>query len=253
MRLSSPAPPRWSMAAPRSPAPEPAHQRETLRRLTWDCSLKVDGRTSGIRPSRPAAASCARTRRSATGSPSTAAPVRRGIGGFKAEAGRYHLYVSLACPWAHRTLIMRTLKGLEDKISVSVAHWLMLEHGWTFADGPGVVPDTVDHAEFLHEIYTAADPHYTGRVTVPVLWDKHRRTIVNNESSEIIRMLNSAFDEIGQSPATTTRKRCAPTSTRSMPGSTTRSTTASTKPASRPRRPPTRKAVVPAVRNARLA
>jgi glutathionyl-hydroquinone reductase len=123
-----------------------------------------------------------------------------GEGGFKAEADRYHLYVSLACPWAHRTLIMRALKGLEDKISVSVVHWLMLERGWTFADGPGVVADAVNHAEFMHQIYTAADPHYTGRVTVPVLWDKHRRTIVNNESSEIIRMLNSAFDAIGAKP-----------------------------------------------------
>ena len=123
-----------------------------------------------------------------------------GEGGFKAEADRYHLYVSLACPWAHRTLIMRALKGLEDKISVSVVHWLMLERGWTFADGPGVVADAVNHAEFMHQIYTAADPHYTGRVTVPVLWDKHRRTIVNNELSEIIRMLNSAFDAIGAKP-----------------------------------------------------
>src|SRR6202047_3184607 len=113
--------------------------------------------------------------------------------GFEAEAGRYHLYVSLACPWAHRTLIMRALKGLEDNISVSVVHWLMLERGWTFADGPGVIADTVNHAEFLHQIYTLADPRYTGRATVPVLWDKRRRTIVNNESSEIIRMLNEAF------------------------------------------------------------
>jgi glutathionyl-hydroquinone reductase len=120
-----------------------------------------------------------------------------GIGGFKAEAGRYHLYVSLACPWAHRTLIMRSLKGLEDMISVSVVHWLMLENGWTFADGPGVVPDTVNHSHFMHQIYSAADPHYTGRVTVPVLWDKRMRTIVSNESSEIIRMLNSAFDATG--------------------------------------------------------
>jgi putative glutathione S-transferase len=120
-----------------------------------------------------------------------------GATSFKAEAGRYHLYVSLACPWAHRTLIMRALKGLEDKISISVVHWLMLDDGWTFADGPGVVPDAVHHAKFLHQIYTAARPHYTGRVTVPVLWDKHTRTIVNNESSEIIRMLNSAFDGVG--------------------------------------------------------
>ncbi|SEB11314.1 glutathione S-transferase family protein [Paraburkholderia sartisoli] len=120
-----------------------------------------------------------------------------GVGGFKAEAGRYHLYVSLACPWAHRTLILRALKGLEEMISVSVVHWLMLEDGWTFADGPGVVPDTVNHARLLHQVYTAADPSYTGRVTVPVLWDKKQATIVNNESSEIIRMLNSAFDGIG--------------------------------------------------------
>ena len=123
-----------------------------------------------------------------------------GVGGFKAEGGRYHLYVSLACPWAHRTLIMRVLKGLEDKISVSIVNWLMLQREWTFAEGPGVVPDTINNAQFLHEIYTAADPHYTGRVTVPVLWDKHRRTIVNNESSEIIRMLNSAFDGVGAKP-----------------------------------------------------
>ncbi len=123
-----------------------------------------------------------------------------GEGGFNAEAGRYHLYVSLACPWAHRTLIMRALKGLQDMISVSVVHWLMLERGWSFADGAGVIPDTVDHAEFMHQIYTAADPRYSGRVTVPVLWDKQRRTIVNNESSEIIRILNSAFNAIGARP-----------------------------------------------------
>src|ERR1700756_33062 len=120
-----------------------------------------------------------------------------GMSGFKAEAGRYHLYVSLACPWAHRTLIMRSLKELEDTISVSVVHWLMLESGWTFADGPGVVSDSLNHAHFLHQIYSAADPRYTGRVTVPVLWDKSTRTIVSNESSEIIRMLNSAFDATG--------------------------------------------------------
>lgn len=123
-----------------------------------------------------------------------------GSGGFRAEPGRYHLYVSLACPWAHRTLILRALKGLEALIPVSVVHWLMLDRGWTFADGPGVVPDTVNHASALHEVYCAADPHYTGRVTVPVLWDKQRRTIVSNESSEIIRMLNTAFDHLGATP-----------------------------------------------------
>ncbi|MGO4156954.1 glutathione S-transferase family protein [Cupriavidus sp. YAF13] len=122
---------------------------------------------------------------------------RSGAGGFKAEAGRYHLYVSLACPWAHRTLIMRTLKGLEEMISVSTVHWLMLGEGWTFAEGAGVVPDTVNGARLLHQVYTGADPDYTGRVTVPVLWDKQRGTIVNNESSEIIRMFNTAFDGIG--------------------------------------------------------
>jgi putative glutathione S-transferase len=124
----------------------------------------------------------------------TAGPT--GKGGFKAEPGRYHLYVSLACPWAHRTLIFRKLKGLEAMISVSVVHWLMGEEGWSFAEGPGVVPDP-NGARYLHEVYTAADPAYTGRVTVPVLWDKASGGIVNNESSEIIRMLNAAFDRVG--------------------------------------------------------
>ncbi len=125
------------------------------------------------------------------------APGPTGEGGFAAEPGRYHLYVSLACPWAHRTLIFRKLKGLEDMITVSVVHWLMREEGWTFAEGPGVIPDDVNHARLLHEVYTAADPHYTGRVTVPVLWDRKRETIVSNESAEIIRMMNSAFDGVG--------------------------------------------------------
>lgn len=123
-----------------------------------------------------------------------------GEGGFKAEPGRYHLYVSLACPWAHRALIMRALKGLEDMISVSVVHWLMREDGWTFAEGSGVIPDDLNHARFLHQVYTAARPDYSGRVTVPILWDKDRRTIVNNESSEIIRVLTGAFDEVGAKP-----------------------------------------------------
>ena len=117
--------------------------------------------------------------------------------GFAAEAGRYHLYVSLACPWAHRTLIMRALKGLEALVPVSVVHWRMLEHGWTFESGEGVIPDPIHGAKYLYEIYRAADPKYTGRVTTPVLWDRKRATIVNNESSEIVRMFNSAFDRVG--------------------------------------------------------
>lgn len=120
-----------------------------------------------------------------------------GKGGFKAEPGRYHLYVSLACPWAHRTLIVRALKGLEKMISVSVVHWYMAENGWTFDVGDSVVPDTVNGAQFLHQVYTKAKPDYSGRVTVPVLWDKHTKTIVSNESPEIIRMFNAAFDEVG--------------------------------------------------------
>ncbi len=117
--------------------------------------------------------------------------------GLKAEPGRYHLYVSLACPWAHRTLIFRKLKKLEDVISVSVVHPFMGENGWTFEREEGATGDTLYDLDFLHQIYTKADPHYSGRVTVPVLWDKKEETIVNNESSEIIRMLNSAFDEWG--------------------------------------------------------
>jgi putative glutathione S-transferase len=117
--------------------------------------------------------------------------------GFKAEKDRYHLYVSLACPWAHRTLIFRSIKGLENILPISIVHWYMAENGWTFSKGEGVIPDTVNNAEFLHQIYTLAKPDYTGRVTVPVLWDKKTNTIVSNESPEIIRMLNSAFDGIG--------------------------------------------------------
>ena len=128
---------------------------------------------------------------------SDGSPGPSGIGGFKAEEGRYHLYVSLACPWAHRTLIFRSLKGLEKMISHSVVHWYMAENGWTFQITDGVLPDTVNNADFLHQVYTSAKPDYSGRVTVPVLWDKENSTIVSNESSEIIRMFNNAFNGIG--------------------------------------------------------
>ncbi|MEE8533953.1 MAG: glutathione S-transferase family protein [Alphaproteobacteria bacterium] len=120
-----------------------------------------------------------------------------GASGYKAEAGRYHLYVSLACPWAHRTLIFRSLKRLEDAISLSVVDPFMGEDGWEFTDNPGCIPDSVNGARYLREVYARAKPDYTGRVTVPVLWDKERGTIVNNESAEIIRMFNSAFDAFG--------------------------------------------------------
>ncbi|MEP9373886.1 glutathione S-transferase family protein [Mesorhizobium sp. KR1-2] len=116
---------------------------------------------------------------------------------FKAEPGRYHLYVSWACPWAHRTLIFRALKKLDGIISVSVVHHYMGEDGWTFLAEDGATGDTLYGLDYLHQIYTKADPHYSGRVTVPVLWDKQQQTIVSNESSEIIRMLNSAFNEWG--------------------------------------------------------
>ncbi len=123
-----------------------------------------------------------------------------GTDGFKAEAGRYHLYISLACPWAHRTLIFRALKGLEDMIDVSVVNWFMGKDGWTFAPGEGATPDHLHGSEFLYQVYTKADTTYSGRVTVPVLWDKVQNTIVSNESAEIIRMLNNAFDGIGAKP-----------------------------------------------------
>ena len=118
-------------------------------------------------------------------------------GGFEAEPDRYHLYVAYACPWAHRALIFRKLKGLEKMLPVSVVNPLMLENGWSFEPGYKVVADPIHNARFMHQVYTAADPEYTGRVTVPVIWDKKKQTIVNNESAEIIRMLNSAFDDIG--------------------------------------------------------
>ena len=120
-----------------------------------------------------------------------------GRAGFKAETGRYHLYVSYACPWANRTLIFRKIKGLEKMISISVVHWHMAEEGWTFDDGAGVIPDPIFNAPYLRDIYLKANNRYSGRVTVPVLWDKKTNTIVSNESAEIIRMFNSAFDALG--------------------------------------------------------
>lgn len=120
-----------------------------------------------------------------------------GEAGFKAEAGRYQLYVSLACPWASRTLIFRVIKGLRDMMAVSVVHPCMAEHGWTFDPAPGVTRDPVADSRYLYELYLRADASYTGRVTVPLLWDLQRDTIVSNESADIIRMFNSAFDSVG--------------------------------------------------------
>lgn len=123
------------------------------------------------------------------------APGPSGTGGFKAESGRYHLFVSHACPWAHRTLIFRMLKGLDDHITLSVVHPDMLSDGWTFStDFDGATGDSLFGLDFLRDVYLRADPAISGRVTVPVLWDRNTATIVSNESSEIIRMFNSAFD-----------------------------------------------------------
>jgi len=122
-----------------------------------------------------------------------------GSSGFPAEAGRYHLYVSTSCPWAHRTLIFRKLKGLEEAISVSNVDPVIVNEGWAFGTGPGCVPDTVNGFHHLHQVYAKAKPDYTGRVSVPVLWDKKTGAIVNNESSEIIRMLGSEFEVFARS------------------------------------------------------
>ena len=119
---------------------------------------------------------------------------------FPAATDRYHLYISHACPWAHRTVIFRALKGLEKIISMSIVHWYMGEQGWTFKHDKNAYGDEVNNAKFLHQIYTKASPNYSGRVTVPVLWDKETSTIVSNESSEIIRMMNSSFDHLGALP-----------------------------------------------------
>lgn len=125
------------------------------------------------------------------------APAEGRTRSFKAEPGRYHLYVSYACPWAHRALIFRKLKKLENVISYSVVHHFMGENGWTFLKEDEATGDDLYGLDYLHQIYTRADPQYSGRVTVPVLWDKQTQTIVSNESAEIIRMLNEAFDEWG--------------------------------------------------------
>ncbi len=124
-------------------------------------------------------------------------PGPTGHDGFAAAPGRYHLYVSLACPGAHQTLIMRVLKGLELIVPLSVTHWLLADGGWAFTPGEGVIPDPLFNSRFLHEIYSRGEPHYTGRVTVPVLWDRHTQSIVSNESADIVRMFNSAFDGVG--------------------------------------------------------
>ena len=128
-------------------------------------------------------------------------PGPTGEGGFAAEPDRYHLYVALICPWASRTLMVRALQGLEDMISVTVVEPdLSGEEGWRFGDFPGASPDPLEGAQHVHELYTHSDPHYTGRATVPILWDKQRRTIVNNESADIIRMLGTVFEPWAKTP-----------------------------------------------------
>jgi putative glutathione S-transferase len=124
-------------------------------------------------------------------------PGPTGEGGFSAERDRYHLYIARACPWAHRATIVRELKGLQTFIPMSVTHWYMGDDGWTFDAGPGVVPDDVNGTRCMWELYRLADPHASGRATVPVLWDKKQKTIVSNESADIIRMMNSAWDGVG--------------------------------------------------------
>ena len=124
------------------------------------------------------------------------APGPTGEGGFRAEPDRYHLYAAFGCPWATRVLIARKLKRLEDVVSVAIVEPVLTDEGWRFGDTPGAGRDTVNGATYLHEIYTRADPHFTGRATVPALWDKQRQTIVNNESADLVRMFNSGFGEL---------------------------------------------------------
>lgn len=123
-----------------------------------------------------------------------------GSSGFKAESGRYHLYISLGCPWAHRTALLWKLKGLENIVGLSIVDPVIGEQGWQFSDYPGCIPDTVNNAEYLWQVYVQANPTYSGRVTVPVLWDKQTKQIVNNESRQIIQMFNSVFDAVGAGP-----------------------------------------------------
>jgi len=126
------------------------------------------------------------------------APGPSGTGGFKAEAGRYHLYVALTCPWASRVLIARKLKGLEEVLPVSIVEPTLTEQGWRFGDYPGATRDPLYGATYIHELYSRAEPDYTGRATVPVLWDKQRETIVNNESSELLRILDTGFGDLAR-------------------------------------------------------
>ena len=218
--------------------------------------LLVDGvwHDNGTTRAAPAAASCAPRRSFRNWVTPDGSPGPTGEGGFKAEAGRYHLYVSLACPWASRTLIFRALKGLEGMIGVSVTHWLMAENGWTFAPGEGVMPDAVNSAATCTRSTPRPMPTTPAASPCPCCGTSRRGTIVNNEFAEIIRMLNSAFDGVGRAAGRLLSSgHCARRSMRSTSASTTPSTTASTRPASpRPRRP-TRRRSVAAVRDAGLA
>jgi len=126
-------------------------------------------------------------------------PGPTGTGGFRAESGRYHLYVSYACPWAHRALIYRSVLGLDDAIDISVVHPVNLENGWEFADYPGATGDRLFGARYLYEVYARSDPAYSGKVTVPLLWDRQTSAIVNNESSEVMRMIGDAFRPLASS------------------------------------------------------
>jgi putative glutathione S-transferase len=147
------------------------------------------------------------------------APGPSGRGGFKAEPGRYHLYAAYFCPWAHRTLIFRELKGLAPLIGVSITHWLMRENGITFAPGDGVAGDPIHNARFLYEVYRAAAPDYTGRVTVPVLWDRQNETIVSNESQRSSACSTPPSMASARRPAISIRRGCAAKSIRSTRGS----------------------------------